>query len=367
VTALRRAKAKKHKRQDSQNAQALPISNREWKELCEVMNGYIYSQTLVSACDLGLFTYLSEHPGASREDLKGGLGLTEYCTRVLMLAACTTELVRREPNTGKYYNSSLAEKVLVEGSPQSMLPFVQFNYKIQQRGSNQLTRALKENRNAGLDEFPGEGENLYQRLAGNHALESLFHDAMGAYTRLSPKMLELKEFLKVRHLVDVGGGDGSNAIRLCRLFPHLQITILEIPSVAQIARESVDRAGLADRVSCLASDMFVDPWPKGCDAALLSHVVEVFSPARVEKLYKKAYESLPAGGRLFVWTILANDEETGALQAAKSSIYFLCVASGEGMAHPAKEHKELMKAAGFGSVKTYSAAEIDHGAIVATK
>ena len=160
------------------------------------MNGYIYSQTLVSACDLGLFTYLAQHPGATREDLQSGLGLTEYCTRVLMLAACTTGLVRRAPKTDKYYNSGLAEKVLVKSSPQSMLPFVQFNYRIQQRGSNQLTRALKENRNAGLDEFPGEGKNLYQRLAGNHELENLFHEAMGAYTRLSPKMLELREFVK---------------------------------------------------------------------------------------------------------------------------------------------------------------------------
>ena len=350
-----------------QNAQDLTISHREWKELCEVMNGYIYSQTLVSACDLDLFTFLSQHPGAGRGDLERGLGLTEYCTRVLMLAACTTGLVRKEPRTGKYYNSDLAEKVLVKGSPQSMLPFVQFNYKIQQRGSAQLTRSLRESRNAGLDEFPGGGANLYQRLAGNHELENLFHDAMGAYTRLSPKMLELKEFRKVRHLVDVGGGDGSNAIRLCRLFSSLRITILEIPSVAEIARKSVERAGLADRIRCVAGDMFSDPWPEGCDAALLSHVVEVFSPAKVQKLYKTAYESLPARGRLFIWTILANDQETGTLQAAKSSIYFLCVASGEGMAHPATEHKELMKAAGFRSVKIYSAAKIDHGALVATK
>lgn len=89
---------------------------------------------------------------------------------------------------------------------------------------------MRINRNAVLDEFPGEGKNLYQRLAGNHELENIFHEAMGAYTRLSPQMLELREFLKVRHLFDVGGGDGSNAIRLCRLFPHLQMTILEIPS-----------------------------------------------------------------------------------------------------------------------------------------
>ena len=51
---------------------------------------------------------------------------------------------------------------------------------------------------------------------------------------------------------------------------------------------------------------------------------------------KKAFEALPHAGRLFVWTIMANDSETGALQAAKSSIYFLCAASGEGMADSRK-------------------------------
>lgn len=54
-----------------------------------------------------------------------------------MLAACTIGLKRRAPKTGKHYNSGLAEKVLVKSSPQSILPFVQFNYRIQQRGSNQ--------------------------------------------------------------------------------------------------------------------------------------------------------------------------------------------------------------------------------------
>jgi precorrin-6B methylase 2 len=352
---------------DAQPAQVSPISNQEWKQLCEIMNGYIYSQTLVTACDLQLFTYLSQNPGVTREDLRRNLGLSEHCTRVLMLAACAVGLVRRDAESGRYYNSDLAEKVLVAGSPQSMLPFVQFNYKVQQRGSSQLTMALKENRNAGLDEFPGEGTTLYQRLAGYPDLENLFQEAMGAYTRLSPKMLELREFSEIRCLVDVGGGDGSNAIRLCRLFPHLRITILEIPTVVQIAREAVDRVGLADRIRCVEGNMFSDQWPEGYDAALLSHVVEIFSPDKIRHLYTRAYESLPAQGKLFVWTIMANDAETAALQAAKSSIYFLCVASGEGMAYPAKEHEQLMKAAGFSAVKTYSAAEIDHGALIATK
>jgi precorrin-6B methylase 2 len=331
------------------DAQVFPVSKQEWLQLCEIMNGYIYSQTLVTACDLQLFTYLSRNHGATRDDLQRDLRLSGHCTRVLMLAACAVGLVRREAESGRYYNSQLAEKVLVAGSPHSMLPFVQFNYQVQQRGSRHLTKALKENRNAGLDEFPGSGTTLYHRLVGYPELEDLFQEAMGAYTRLSPQMLEFREFSEIRRLLDVGGGDGSNAIRLCRLFPQVRITILEIPTVVQIARGAVDRAGLADRIRCEEGDMFAHRWPAGHDAAMLSHVVEIFSQAKIRHLYAKAYESLPPKGKLFVWTIMANDAETAALQAAKSSIYFLCVASGEGMAYPAKEHEHLMKAVGFRS------------------
>ncbi|HEY1468848.1 MAG TPA: methyltransferase [Candidatus Acidoferrum sp.] len=348
-------------------AEVSAISNREWQQLCEIMNGYIYSQTLVTGCDLKLFTHLSENPGATRADLQRILGISEHCTRVLMLAACACGLVRRDVKTGQYYNSDLSQKVLIEGTPRSMIPFVQFNYRVQQRCTTQFTRALKENRNAGLDELPGNGATLYQRLGGYPELENLFQEAMGAYTRLSPKMLDVPEFTEVRYLLDVGGGDGSNAVRLCQRLPQLRVTILEIPSVVSIAQNVVKRAGLADRIRCIQADMFADPWPAGQDAVLLSHVVEIFSPEKIRGLYAKVYDSLPAHGKLFVWTIMANDSETAALQAAKSSIYFLCVASGEGMAYPAKQHQELMRAVGFRDVRTYESAEIDHGALVATK
>jgi hypothetical protein len=107
-----------------------------------------------------------------------------------------------------------------------------------------LTDALKADRNVGLDEFPGEGSTLYQRLTGYPDLEVLFQQAMAAYTRMfSPRMLALEEFSEVRHLLDVGGGNGSNAIKLCERFPEMQITILETPTIAQIARAAAARAG----------------------------------------------------------------------------------------------------------------------------
>jgi precorrin-6B methylase 2 len=344
-----------------------PLTNAEWRQLCDVMNGYIYSQTLVTACDLDLFTCLSAHPGATQAQLAHSLGLSTHCTRILMLACCAVGLVLRDSVDGGYRNSDLAEKVLVSGSQYSMIPFVEFNRRVQERCSRHLTKALKENRNAGLDEFPGGGTTLYERLAEYPDLESLFHNAMGAYTRLSPKIVHLAEFSAVRHLLDVGGGDGSNAIALCKCFPDLNVTILEKPTVARITRQNVAEAGLDGRIACVEGDMFLDAWPAGCDALLFSHLVEIFSPARIRALYKQAFETLPSAGQLFVWSIMANDSETGALQAAKSSIYFLCVASGEGMAYPASQHEESLRWAGFSTVKRYPAAEVDHGALVAVK
>jgi len=344
-----------------------PVTPAEWKQLCGVMNGYVYSQTLVTACDLDLFTCLSAHAGATQAQVAQSLGLSPHGARVLMLACCAAGLVVRDGAGGGYRNSEIAEKVLVSGSRYSMLPFIQFNHRVQERCVGHLTKALKENRNAGLDEFPGGGATLYERLTEYPDLENLFHDAMGAYTRLSPKIVHLAEFSAVRHLLDVGGGDASNAIALCERFPELRVTVLEKPTVARITRERVAQAGLEGSIACVEGDMFSDPWPADCDAILFSHLVEIFSPAKIRDLYKHAFETLPRAGRLFVWTIMADDSETGALQAAKSSLYFLCAASGEGMAYPACQHEESLRWAGFATVKRYPAAEVDHGALVAVK
>jgi cyclopropane fatty-acyl-phospholipid synthase-like methyltransferase len=190
---------------------------------------------------------------------------------------------------------------------------------------------------------------------------------MGAYTRLSPKILDLPEFSSMTHLLDVGGGDGSNAIGLCERHPDLRVTLIDRPSVVEIARQRVARAGLSGRISCAPVDVFADPWPTGCTGVLMSHLVEIFSHDKIDRLYRHAFDVLPPGGRLVVWTIMAGDSETGSLQAAKSSIYFLCAASGEGMAYPAKDHDEALRRAGFSGVRRHLAAEFDHGALVAVR
>jgi hypothetical protein len=187
------------------------LPDDEWKQFCDVMNGYIYSQTLATSCDFDLFTFLSKRGGANLEDVQTGLSLSQYSAKVLLLACCAAGLIRRDENSGKYFNSVIADKILVSDSPHSIIPFVRFNHSVRQRCSVHLTRSLKEGRNAGLDEIPGGGTTLYKRLAGCHELENLFQEATGVYTRLSPNIVDQPEFSQVVNLPDVGGGDGTTA------------------------------------------------------------------------------------------------------------------------------------------------------------
>src|SRR5688572_5980497 len=249
----------------------MEITASEWGRLCTVMNGYIYSQTIATACELELFTFLARHDGADRETIAAGLSLSPHAARVLLLACCTAGLVERDAE-GRYRNSALASKVLVADSPLSMVSFVLFNHRVQQRCSTHLTRALREGRNAGLDELPGRGDTLYERLESYPELEQLFQEAMGAYTRVtsgvSAGVAELLDLSGVRHLLDVGGGDASTAVRLCKRYPGLRVTTLDKPTVTEIARGRVAREGLGDRIRCEEREIFSDPWPEGCDAVL---------------------------------------------------------------------------------------------------
>ncbi|KAA0091556.1 methyltransferase [Trinickia soli] len=338
------------------------LSWEEWQSLCEMMNGYIKTQVLSSACDLGVFDAIER--GATLASLPRQLEIDAHGCRVLVLGLKQLKLIEVD-DTGKVTNSALARRCLLRGSAQSMVPFVHLNDKIQHRACLHFTQALREGRNAGLDEFPGDAPTLYGRMAVDPALERLFHDGMGAYTRLSPRMMAVKEFGEVTRLLDVGGGDGTNAIRLCERYPSLKVTLIDLPSVIEKARENIRAQGLSDRVTCEAVDMFTDSWPQGCDGVIFSHVLEIFSPEKIQFLYQKSRAYLRDAGQLFVWSLMCDDDETGGLQSVKSSLYFVTVASGQGMAYPARDHIKWLNDAGFEVTAEYDARTIDHCALVA--
>jgi SAM-dependent methyltransferase len=316
--------------------------------------GFAAFETIVAASRLDLFTVLARNPGSTAADLEAALGVGRYPLRVLLLACCAFGLLEKGAD-GTYRNRPYAERTLCRENPFNFLPLVEFFQEIVYPGLALLEPSVRAGRNEGLKVFPGRGNTLYERLADRPRLQEVFHDAMSCISRNANQVLiDAPELGRCAHVVDVGGGDGTNAIALCRRNPGLRMTVFDLPEVCRAARENIEKAGLADRVATVPGDFFRDPLPAEGepDGYLFCHVFNIYSPEKDRKLIAQCHERLPPGGAVFAFNSVCDDRETGPIPPAAISLYFLALASGEGMVYPLAEYERWFADAGFARVKT---------------
>lgn len=343
-------------------------NDADWRHLFQTMNAYINSQALFTACELDLFTILSLNKQMSLDQIAEHLNFSRHSTRILLLCICNTKLIVKDPETNTYHNSSAAEKLLVATNKHTMLNFIKFNALIQEPTTKYFTRSLQNEKNLGLDAFPGEGETLYQRLCEYPELEEVFQKAISDYSIwLISNLLKFNLFDNCNKMLDLGGGDGTTAMHLCKQYPNLNISILDNKNVCLKALDNIENNRMNDRIKCTPCDVFNDEWPNGFDAIFASHFVEIFSPEVIKSLYIKIYNYLPQGGQFIMWAAMSNELETAGLQSAKSSMYFLTTASGGGMTYPMSDHKSWLEYAGFSNIKYHASNHIEHTAVVASK
>ncbi|MFB7918186.1 methyltransferase [Streptomyces sp. NPDC056061] len=335
-----------------------------------LVNAPALFNALVTALDWNLFGHLAKRPesGASFEELREFTGVPAHSLRVLLHAVCTTGLLERDAD-GAYRNAPAAEQLLLPDGPDSWHHILTGWREVYYPAFPRMTEALTAGTNTALDAYPGEEPTLYRRLSHNPELESVFHRSMSAFTLKSlDSLVQCEEFATVRHLLDVGGGDGTTSEHLIARHPGLRTTIFDIPSVSQIAAEHSKSGGVeGERIVFHPGDLFTDPFPPGADAVLFSHVLEIFSGEQITGLLKKAYDVLPSGGRVFVYGYNVSDDETGGWYSARLSLYLNVLASGQGMAYPARDYEEWARRAGFADVRTLTDHPYEHGLTIGTK
>ena len=182
-----------------------------------LLGGHIYFQTLSAAVQLDLFTLLNKQPGLTREEISARLGIQEKPARILLLGCTTLGLLRKTGST--YANSRLSDPLLVRGAPGNIVAVVEWQHFINYHAMYHLCDSIKANTNVGLSEFDGDEPTLYERLAHHPELERVFQDAMqGISIQANSMLARYVDLSHVRRLVDVGGGNGTNAMALARNF-----------------------------------------------------------------------------------------------------------------------------------------------------
>ncbi len=341
------------------------LLRRQFEKMYLILGGHIFFQTLSAAVQIDLFTLLARQGPLTRSQIASLLKIEEKPARILLLGCTALGLLKKRGEA--YSNSILAAEVLDRDKPRNIASIVAWQHFINYRPMHAFCEAVKTNRNVGLDTFSGAENTLYERLTHHPELEKVFQDAMESISVQANRLLsETVDFGGFRHLLDVGGGNGANAIMLAQKYPALKATVFDSASVCHIAHENILKAGLADRIDAKDGNCFTDSFPPGPDVILFCHFMTIWSEQKNRELLKKSFYALPPGGAVVIFNMMQSDDESGPLSSAMGSPYFLTLATGEGMLYTWSEYETWLREAGFSSVFRRKLVR-DHGVIIGVK
>lgn len=342
----------------------IPQAQIQGQELLQlVMFGQMHFQSLWAGIDLGIFEILKPGPQTITQ-IAEGAGIALQPARIVMSNLVALGFVDRQGEA--YANGPLAERFLVKSGQDSVVDVMGWLARIVYVGVTDYPRSLRENRAVGLERFPGTGTTLYERLVSDPELEKVFQDAMSGM----PSNRFLADLIPLegrKQLCDCGGGAGRNAVALVKANPGLQVTIFDQPSVCAKARENVDSHGLADRISTYDGNFLEDSFPPGMDSILYSHIGSIWSHETNVRVFRRAAQALPPGGRFYIYNMVAADDHSGPLSVTCGSVYFHGLATGEGLMHSAADYGAMLLEAGFSSVELLRDLPVSHALVIGTR
>ncbi len=328
--------------------QKIPIFQRvaraRARDLFRVCSGFIHSQVLLACVRLGLFERLRE--GArSVAEIAREAHIPEERAHQLLRAADALRLLEERPD-GRYGVGVLGAAMIDNAS---LLALVEHHALLYEDLADPVALFAESGRQTRMS-------RLWPYASGRPPA-SLAADDVARYTDLmaesqvmvAEQVLEAFSFRNQRRLLDIGGGAGAFAIAVARRWPHLEITIADLPAVAEIARRRVDAAGLAARINVVGVDATSDSLPDGFDTVSLVRILHDHDEVTVMKLLAAAKSAVGEGGTLLVAEPMADAPGAGDLNAAYFNVYLM--AMGSGRPRRFDELAELVTAAGFHDVR----------------
>jgi ubiquinone/menaquinone biosynthesis C-methylase UbiE len=334
-------------------------------EFTTLLFGHAAFQYLFAGCSLGLFPLLNAEPDLSKEAILARLGLQQHPGRCLLFGLSALRLIIKDSD--KYRNGDVIRGFFERDEWKMLYDTVLFEGKIVYPGQTDFVDSLASNSNVGLRNIPGEGSDLYRRLAQNEPLKEIFYNYMSSWSQFAiPLLLHGCDLSGVRQALDVGGGDATNAIAIARAYLEMRICVLDLN--AGVGRSRVASQGLADRIEVKRSDMFVDEFPRNNDCVFFIHQLVIWPLDVSTRLLRRAHEALKPGGIVVIFSSISDDTEDGPAMSALDSAYFVSVPASGGMIYAWKDYDKCLQDAGFVNViRKRCVSWTPHGIVTAQK
>lgn len=152
----------------------------------------------------------------------------------------------------------------------------------------------------------------------------------------------------IRRLLDVGGGSGCFSIAMAQQNPGLHCTVMELPTICELARGYIADGDVTTQVDTVSVDMFRQDWPRGYDAHFFSNIFHDWSVETCVELATSSYAALEKGGRILLHEMLLDDSCNGPAPAVAFSLLMAMGTKGQQFSLP--QLRAILEAVGFRAV-----------------
>jgi ubiquinone/menaquinone biosynthesis C-methylase UbiE len=192
------------------------------------------------------------------------------------------------------------------------------------------------------------GKSHFERLADEPEMSAHFNAAMVEISaRMAQAFITSFDFQGASTVVDVGGGNGGMLLAVLQAHPGMQGILFDLAQGLAGARETLEAAGVADRVT-LHEGSFFEAVPTGADLYLLKSIIHDWDDERALSILRTCRRAMSDRSRLVLLERrfperIENADEM--LTSVMGDLHMMVVLGGKERTD--NEYRELMAKAGL--------------------
>lgn len=317
------------------------ISDDSINTILEIASAYQKSRTLLTACELDIFTILGNDLKSAKE-VAIESKTDERAIDRIMAALCSMHLLNK---TGyKYSNTKGTRRFLVKDRPEYI--------------GNMTHLSHLWDRWETLTECAITGKAVIYKSINEKSdqwVKSYVDSMHWRSIMQAPDIVKLLNLHDIRSVLDLGCGSGVYTIEMLKFKPNLEVALFDFPKVIMHAKTHIEQAGLIDKVQFLEGDCFTDSIGKGYDAVFVSNLLHYYSVKENVDLMVKIYNSLNPKGVVIIQDIIVDDDRTSPQAASIMSLNML-VNTLSGDVYTESDLWMILREAWFSNIKRTSTA-----------
>jgi len=307
--------------------------------------GFWGSKTLLSACELGLFSELAAGP-LSFKELSERFRLHPRSARDFLDALVALKMLARDGD--RYANTPATDLFLDRAKPTYIGGMLEMANARLYPFWGSLTEALRTGELQ--NEAKAGGQGFFAALyADPKRLEGFLKAMTGLSLGAARAIAEKFPWPQYRTFVDVGTAQGGLPVQVALAHPHLTGRGFDLPVVGPIFDEYIRSHGLSDRLRFHPGDFFEDPLPSA-DVVVMGHILHDWDLDEKRRLIAKVYDVLPEGGAFIAFDAVIDDERKENAFGLLMSLNMLIETSG-GFDYTGADCAAWMRDAGFSETR----------------